>query len=214
MDRTIKYKLKIRLICNPQKARKDISYYAIDKKVESDKTHFKDLVQSIVNRYPPGYLEVAHVHYYDAVLNIFSEIQTDQELMFMFDSHLNSKIVNMFIAYVDPSEPYHPITKWDFEDQRKPMEKETRNSEPEPNEDTSLQNPLPKNEHVGIDEEGMYLTSDSNVVANVNLVVSCDKRKDTDYDPEDDGDGDESEGAQSEDVEEEEELIHEEEDKI
>ncbi|CAN6346994.1 unnamed protein product [Urochloa humidicola] len=120
----------------------------------------------------------------------------------------------MFIAYVDPSEPYHPITKWDFEDQRKPMEKETRNSEPEPNEDTSLQNPLPKNEHVGIDEEGMYLTSDSNVVANVNLVVSCDKRKDTDYDPEDDGDGDESEGAQSEDVEEEEELIHEEEDKI
>jgi len=36
--------------------------------VDSDLTNYKDLVESVVERYPPGYLEVAHVQYYDEVL--------------------------------------------------------------------------------------------------------------------------------------------------
>ena len=55
--------------------------------VDSDLTNYKDLVESVVERYPPGYLEVAHVQYYDEVLKSFPEITSDQQLMTMFSKH-------------------------------------------------------------------------------------------------------------------------------
>jgi hypothetical protein len=45
--------------------------------VDSDLTNYDDLVGSVVNKYPPGHMEVAHVQYYDEVLKIFPEITTD-----------------------------------------------------------------------------------------------------------------------------------------
>jgi hypothetical protein len=45
-------------------------------------TNYKDLVEAIVEEYPLGYLEVAHVQYYDDVLKIFPEVNSDQELIF------------------------------------------------------------------------------------------------------------------------------------
>jgi hypothetical protein len=56
--------------------------------------NYKNLVESIVEKYPPGYLEVADVQYYDANL----EVKYDQE-MAMFEKHSMSKIVEMFIVY-------------------------------------------------------------------------------------------------------------------
>ena len=41
----------------------------------------------ITDQYPPGYLEVAHVQYYDADSKTFSVVNTDQELMLMFQKH-------------------------------------------------------------------------------------------------------------------------------
>ena len=35
--------------------------------VDSDRTNFNDFVESVVEKYPPGYMEVAHIQY----LNIF-----------------------------------------------------------------------------------------------------------------------------------------------
>ena len=68
-------------------------------------TNYKDLVESIVDKYPPGYLEVAHVQYYDSDLQTYPEVRSDQGLMDMFAKHSMSKVVHMFVVYCDPSEP-------------------------------------------------------------------------------------------------------------
>ena len=132
-------------------ARKEIKCFCFEKVIDSDLTNYKDLVDSIVEEYPPRYLEVAHVQYYDDVLKIFPEVKSDQELMSMFEKHSKTKVVQMFIAYCYPSEPYEPITEYcsDVHIQGNNNTKEA--------DDSYLCNPIPENEHVGIDEEKMYL---------------------------------------------------------
>ncbi|RLM69563.1 uncharacterized protein C2845_PM17G04830 [Panicum miliaceum] len=118
-----------------------------------------DLVDKITDLFPLGYLEVAHIQYYDADLKTFPVVNTDQELMSIFEKHSNSKVVHMFIAYSDPSECYQLIIEWEGF----PSGNGNQSSEPEPtipsntqpDEDT-LQNLLSENEHVGVDEEGLY----------------------------------------------------------
>jgi hypothetical protein len=61
MDTKSSYLLEIRLSCNPKKCRNDILYFSFNKIVDSDLYNFKDLVEEIVNQYPPGYLEVVLV---------------------------------------------------------------------------------------------------------------------------------------------------------
>ena len=64
MDASSSYLLKIRIIGNPKKVRKDVTCFLLEKVVDSDTTNFKDFIESIVNQYPPGYQEVVHVHYF------------------------------------------------------------------------------------------------------------------------------------------------------
>jgi hypothetical protein len=45
---------------------------------DSDRTNYKDLVESVVEKYSPGYMEVAHIQYYDEALKTFAEVKTDQ----------------------------------------------------------------------------------------------------------------------------------------
>jgi hypothetical protein len=101
MDPNSTYSLKIRLLGNPKKARKEIKSFCSEKIIDCDLKNYKDLVESIVKEYPPGYLEVAHVQYYDDVLKIFPEENSDQELMSMFEKHSQKKVVEIFIAYYD-----------------------------------------------------------------------------------------------------------------
>jgi hypothetical protein len=72
---------------------------SFDMVVDSDKINYEDLVESIVEKYPLVYLEVAHIQYYDEGLKSFPEVKTDQELMAIFDKHLKRKIVIMFVVY-------------------------------------------------------------------------------------------------------------------
>jgi len=106
MDPKSTYLLEIKLLGNPKKVRKDVRCFCFDKVVDSDTTNLKDLVDEITDQYPPGYLEVAHVQYYDEDLKSFLVVNTDQELMLMFQKHSNSKVVHMFIAYTVPSGCY------------------------------------------------------------------------------------------------------------
>jgi len=69
----------------------------------------------------------------------------------MFDVHSKEKVVEMFVAYCDPSEKFEPITKWEFDVEGQPA------NNIEEDDDDYLRNPLPENEHVGVDEEIMYL---------------------------------------------------------
>jgi len=93
--------------------------------VDSDLSNYMDFVESIVDKYPPGYLEVAHIQYYDHVLKTFPKVNSDQDLMYMFDMHNKEKVVDMFIIYCDPSETFEPITEWDFDGEEQPDSKKT-----------------------------------------------------------------------------------------
>ena len=86
--------------------------------VDSEKTNYKDFIQSVVDKYPPVYLEVPHVQYYDDVLRTFSEVKSNQDLLTMFDMHYKKKVVVLFIAYCDPSESFQPISEWNFEGEK------------------------------------------------------------------------------------------------
>jgi hypothetical protein len=79
--------------------------------VDSDRTNYKDLVNSVVEKYPPGYMEVTHIQYYDEALKTFPKITSDQDLMSMFSKHCKSKVIIMFIVYQGPSYSYETITK-------------------------------------------------------------------------------------------------------
>jgi hypothetical protein len=119
--------------------------------VDSDLSNYKDFIDSITKKYPPGYLEVSHVQYYDNVLKNFPEVKSDQDLMSMFDVHSKEKVVEMFVTYCDPSEKFEPITEWEFDVEEQPE------NNTEEDDDDYLRNPLPENEYVGVDEEIMYL---------------------------------------------------------
>ena len=45
--------------------------------VDSDKINYEDLVESVVEKYLHGYLDVAHIQYYDKDLKSFLEVKTD-----------------------------------------------------------------------------------------------------------------------------------------
>jgi hypothetical protein len=84
MDPNTSFKLEIKLPGNRKKCRQEFSCYAFDMVVDSDKTNFRDLHSSVVDKYPPNYLELAHLQYYDEELKSFPEVKTDQDLMAMF----------------------------------------------------------------------------------------------------------------------------------
>ncbi|XP_037489042.1 uncharacterized protein LOC119367695 [Triticum dicoccoides] len=173
MDQNSTYVLKISLLGNPKKARKYIKCFCFDKVIDSDLTNYKDLVESIVEQYSPRYLEVAHVQYYDDFLKIYPEVTSDQELMLMFEKHSKTKVVHMFVAYCDPSEPYEPITEWHSDAHSQP-------NNIEQDDDDYLRNPVPENEHVGVDEENIYLEDEPVPL----IMVPCsNKEKDKDYVP-------------------------------
>ena len=110
MDPNSTFKLKIKLLGNRKKCRKDMKCFSFDMVVDSDKMNYEDLVELVVEKYLPDYLDVAHIQYYDEGLKSFPEVKTDQELISMFDKHLKRKVVIMFVVYRGHSDPYEPVT--------------------------------------------------------------------------------------------------------
>ncbi|XP_037443040.1 uncharacterized protein LOC119311507 [Triticum dicoccoides] len=111
MDPNSTYLLRIKSFGSPKKARKDILCFCFEKVIDCALTNYKDLVESIVEKYPPHYMGVAHMQYYDGGLKTCPKVKSDHDLMLMFEKHSETK-VDMIIAYCDPSEPYEPITEW------------------------------------------------------------------------------------------------------
>jgi len=112
MDPNSTYLLEIRLFGNKKKVRKDFRCFCFDMTIDSDLTNYKDLLKEIVEKYPPGYLEVAHLQYYDHDVKEFPEVYSDQDLLSMFEKNSKTKVVDMFISYCDPSEPFEPTKEW------------------------------------------------------------------------------------------------------
>ena len=200
MDPKSTYLLKINLIANPKETRKDIRSFCFQKVIDSDLTNYKDLVESIVDQYPTRYLEVAHVQYYDDVLKIYPEVKSDQELMSMFEKHFKEKVVDMFVAYWDPSEPYEAITEWH-------SDVHSRSNNTKQDDDGYLRNPIPENEHVGIDEENIYLENEPKPLK---VVLCSNEEKDKDYVPESGGENEDESMSEAEvEEDEEDEELHE-----
>ena len=74
MDPNSSFKLKIKLLGNRKKCRQDMKCFSFDMVVDSNKINYEDLVASMEEKYPPGYLEVAHIQYYDKGLKSFPEV--------------------------------------------------------------------------------------------------------------------------------------------
>ncbi|RLN11636.1 hypothetical protein C2845_PM09G15390 [Panicum miliaceum] len=148
MDPNSTYLLEIRLFGNKKRVRKDIKCFCFDMTVDSDLTNYKDLLEEIVDKYPPGYLEVVHLQYYDHNMKEFPEVHSDQDLLSMFEKNSKTKVVDMFISYCDPSEQFEPIKEWHSDVQMQDAAKNIAEDE-----DRYLCNPVPENEHVGVDEE-------------------------------------------------------------
>jgi hypothetical protein len=83
------------MLGNPKIAIKEIKSFYFEKVINSDLTNYEDLVESVIVQYPPRYLEVTHVHYYDDVQKTYPEIKSDQELLSMFEKHDKTKMVDM-----------------------------------------------------------------------------------------------------------------------
>jgi len=141
MDPKSTFMLNFKHLGNPKKTRKDLRCFCFEKIVDSDRTNLKDLIQSIIEQYPPGYMEVAHLQYHDHVLKSFPEVKIDQDLMLMFERHMNTKVVDMFMAYCDPSEQYHPISEWDSENRNKPNKPPSDTTQLDEGGDAYLRNP-------------------------------------------------------------------------
>ena len=84
MDSKSTFMLNFKHLGNPKKARKDLRCFCFEKILDSDRTNLKELIQSIIEQYKPGYMEVAHLQYHDHVLKSFPEVKIDQGLMLMF----------------------------------------------------------------------------------------------------------------------------------
>ncbi|XP_066333963.1 uncharacterized protein, partial [Miscanthus floridulus] len=73
MDPKSTFMLNFKHLGNPKKTRKDLRCFCFEKIVDSDRTNLKDLIQSIIEQYPPGYMEVAHLQYHDHILKSFPQ---------------------------------------------------------------------------------------------------------------------------------------------
>lgn len=72
MDPNSTYLLKIKLLGNPKKARKDIKCFCFDKVIGSDLTNYKDLVESIVEQY---HLVIWKLHMFSTMMIFLKSTQ-------------------------------------------------------------------------------------------------------------------------------------------
>jgi hypothetical protein len=61
MDSATSFLLKIHLLGNRKKARKDVKCFSFEMVVDSNLSNYKDFIDSVTEKYPPGYLEIPHV---------------------------------------------------------------------------------------------------------------------------------------------------------
>ena len=204
MDPNSTYLLEIRLFGNKKKVRKDFRCFCFDMTIDSDLTNYKDLLEEIVEKYPPGYLEVAHLQYYDHDMKEFPEVHSDQDLLSMFEKNSKTKVVDMFISYCDPSEPFEPIKEWHSDVQKQAAAKNVAEDE-----DRYLCNLVPENEHVGVDDEVMYLEKTPCEDTNMAMIVhkDQDKEKVESEDEDEDEDEDELEIESGTELEDDQELV-------
>ena len=86
---------------------------SLDKVVDADFTNFKDLIDEVVDKYPPRYGDIVKLFYAckDTKANIL--ICSDQDLLEMFAKHKASKCCNLTFCYHSSGSEPPEIPVWD-----------------------------------------------------------------------------------------------------
>ena len=111
MDPETCYNLEYRIIAYNTQS----NCFSFSRVVDANITNFKDLVDEIRDKYPPGYGDLVKLFYYAADTKSNIEVTTDQELLDMFAKHVSRKICFLSIAYYPASVEPPAIPTWDDE---------------------------------------------------------------------------------------------------
>ena len=154
--------------------------------VDSDRTNFKDFIDDIREKYPWGVNEFITVNYYDSVNKNYPQVCSDQCMPEMFVKNATTKEISMLIQVHSNNEPVVALPLADWPTPEKIASGTVHNaadihevpstpslavpsqatiSQPSSSTqlvDKYLANPFKQNEHVGVDDEGIY--SDDEIV--------------------------------------------------
>ncbi|KAG2588400.1 hypothetical protein PVAP13_5NG332843 [Panicum virgatum] len=166
MDPNTSFDLEIRIISRNLNSQWDL----LNKVVDADFTNFRDLVDEVLEKYPPCSNEIASLFYFSMDRKTNIQICSDQDLVEMFAKHKASKCCLLSVCYHNPDSEPPEIPTWEFSGTVHSIEAPFTPSVscpmlPEPSlqshtqsADTDfLANPNPSFDHVGIDEEGLYI---------------------------------------------------------
>ncbi|XP_015698107.1 uncharacterized protein LOC102713218 isoform X2 [Oryza brachyantha] len=144
-----------------------------------DRTQFRDLVADLVEKYPHEYGDKISLFFFCTETKCHIPVRNDQELVEMFAKHRAVRTCLLSVAYHSASSEPPVLPDWDycrpsFEPPFTPSiacpslaepTSGSLNQSAEPTNATKRQcseteylcNPNPMNEHVGVDDEGLYI---------------------------------------------------------
>ncbi|EAY74208.1 hypothetical protein OsI_02089 [Oryza sativa Indica Group] len=180
MDPLTTYLLEIKLAGDRKNARVEYDWFIFSKVIDSNAMCYKDFIYDIAKSYPWGPNETVTIGYVDMVHKITHHVTTDQDMLAMFEKFVDIKVIPMIIRIHGINESIdeldHTLVKAsacvpDTPSLATPSQVDF--SQPSSStlpshvivpSDTYLVNPFPMAEHVGVDEEGIYLDEEEAVV--------------------------------------------------
>jgi len=113
MDENSRFNLEIRIVAPNTRAR----WYSLGKVVDADFTNFRDLVDEVVDKYPPHFGDVVKLFYSCMDTKAIIPVCSDQDLVEMFAKHKASKCCYLTFCYHSPASEPPEIPVWDVSSQ-------------------------------------------------------------------------------------------------
>lgn len=206
MDPSSSFLLNIKIVGSH--FREGIRGYRFPMVVDSDTTNYKNFVSKIGEKYRWRMNETIMINYFDESNRTIPELSSDQDMVAMFAKFGTTKTIAVLITVHDfnvtPNKPEWPIKEGVIVDI--PCTPSLPSAPPKPPQETSSQrnsgthpstlsnnyvgwdlaNTFEENEHVGVDEEDMYLDGSDSEDGAID-VPSCKEKcsvKDPDFVPE------------------------------
>lgn len=178
MDPDSSFNLEIRIVARNCRAR----WFSLNQVVDADRTQFRDLLADLVEKYPHEYGDKVSLFFFYIETKSHILVCNDQDLVEMFAKHRAIRTCLLTVAYHSPSSEPSVIPDWDCSKQstvnhvQPPFTPsiacpslveatsgtlnqfaEHQSTEPYCDETEYLCNPNPMYEHVGVDDEGLYI---------------------------------------------------------
>ena len=168
MDPNSSYNLEMRIVGPNCRAK----WFSVNEVVDADRTLLTCLMEDLVDKYPPSYGDVATLFYWCMHSKVHIPVRNDQEMLAMFEKNRATRTCLLTVAYHSPgTQPVLP--DWESGSPRKSVEppftpsivspsiaepsQPSMSQPPKPSQLEFLANPNPMNEHMGIDDEGLYI---------------------------------------------------------